>query len=164
MPDSTDEEENAEEGWQQEEDVDDDDPSNGLPDQQRSEDYDPNADDADQTFIDRARGNRRSDALLSCPGCLTTVCIDCQAHAYKDGQFRAMFSINTRVDKSRQVSSTTPTGRREKRRRGQEQAGREVGASEQPLSAVVCNVCGVLVGAQDSDEIFHFFHVVASTA
>ncbi len=69
-----------------------------------------------------------------------------------------------RVDKSRQVSTTTPTGRREKRRRGQEQAGREVVASEQPLSAVVCNVCGVLVGAQDSDEIFHFFHVVASTA
>ena len=96
MPDSTDEDENVEEGWQQEEDDDDDYPSKGLPDQQRSEDYDPSADDADQAFIDRARGNRRSDALLSCPGCLTTVCIDCQAHTYKDGQFRAMFSINTR--------------------------------------------------------------------
>ena len=101
MPDSTDEDENGE-GWQQGGDEDDDDLSSGLPDQQRSEDYDPNADDADQAFIDKVRGNRRSDALLSCPGCLTTVCIDCQAHTYKDGQFRAMFSINTR-----RVSSPT---------------------------------------------------------
>ena len=69
-----------------------------------------------------------------------------------------------RVDKTKQVSSTAPTGRNEKRRRGQEQAGKEMAASEQPLAAVVCTVCGVVVGAQGIDEIYHFFHVVASTA
>ena len=36
--------------------------------------------------------------------------------------------------------------------------------SKEALAAVVCTVCGVLVGAQDADEIYHFFHVVASTA
>jgi hypothetical protein len=77
-------------------DEDDEDLSNGLPEHGDAEEYDPKADDADQAFIDKARGKRRSDALLSCPGCLTTVCIDCQAHAYIDGQYRAMFSINTR--------------------------------------------------------------------
>ena len=91
---SPDNDEIAEEGWQQE--ADGNELSDGLPEEEQAEDYDPTADDADQAFIDKKRGKRRSDALLSCPGCLTTVCIDCQAHAYKDGQYRAMFSINTR--------------------------------------------------------------------
>ena len=95
MPRSTDDEENIDDS-ERAVDEDDDDLSNGLPEHEEAEDYDPKADDADQAFIDKVRGNRRSDALLSCPGCLTIVCVDCQAHAYKDGQFRAMFSINTR--------------------------------------------------------------------
>lgn len=95
MPGSTDDEENIYD-LEHAIDEDDDDLSNGLPEPEEADNYDPKADDADQAFIDKARGNRRSDALLSCPGCLTTVCVDCQAHAYKDGQFRAMFSINTR--------------------------------------------------------------------
>jgi hypothetical protein len=73
-------------------------------------------------------------------------------------------SVIDRVDKTRPVSSTTPTGRKEKRRRGQQQAGQEESADEQPLASVLCNVCGVLVGARDADEIYHFFHIVASTA
>lgn len=32
------------------------------------------------------------------------------------------------------------------------------------MSSVLCAVCGVLLGAQDADEIYHFFHVVATTA
>lgn len=126
MPGSTDDEENVEEGWRQGEDIDDDDHSNGLLGQEQAEDYDPEADDADEAFINRARGNRRSDALLSCPGCLTTVCIDCQAHAYKDGQYRAMFSINTRsacyfspsVSLTRCRSSVTVTAALELRKVG----------------------------------------------
>lgn len=73
-----------------------DDLSVGLSEEEEAEDFDPNADEADEAYIKKQRGHRRSDALLSCPGCLTTVCIDCQAHDLKDGQYRAMFSINTR--------------------------------------------------------------------
>ena len=82
------------------------------------------------------------------------------------GKFTVHWNMHSlhRVDKTRHVSSTTPTGRKEKRRRGQEHAGPEMAAREQPLLAVVCTVCGALVGAQDSHEIYHFFHVVASTA
>lgn len=72
--------------------------------------------------------------------------------------------IACRVDKDRRISSATPTGRKEKRRRGQQQAGHEMSESEQAVSSVLCAVCGVLVGAQDAEEIYHFFHVVASTA
>ena len=38
---------------------------------------------------------RKTDAILSCPGCFTTCCIDCQQHEYKD-QYRAMFVTNCR--------------------------------------------------------------------
>ena len=45
------------------------------------------------------RQGRKSDAILSCPGCLTTVCIDCQQHAVFENQFRAMFTMNCRCGK-----------------------------------------------------------------
>ena len=38
----------------------------------------------------------RSDAILSCPLCFTTLCIDCQQHDKYDNQFRAMFVMNCR--------------------------------------------------------------------
>ncbi len=96
MPGSTDNEEASGNEWHEGAEGDGDDISDGLPAYEQAEDYDPDADDKDQAFIDKRRCNRRSDAHLSCPGCLTTVCVDCQAHAFKDGQFRAMFAINAR--------------------------------------------------------------------
>jgi hypothetical protein len=30
------------------------------------------------------------------------------------------------------------------------------------MHAVCCGVCGEQVGAQDADEVVHFFHVLAS--
>ena len=44
----------------------------------------------------KLRQGRRSDAILSCPGCLTSVCLDCQQHAERDSHFRAMFVSNCR--------------------------------------------------------------------
>ncbi len=58
--------------------------------------FDPDLDTKDEAWVNRQRGGRRSDAILSCPGCLTTICVDCQQHADKEGQFRAMFCINVR--------------------------------------------------------------------
>ena len=46
------------------------------------------------------RGGRQSDAILSCPCCLEIVTIDCQKHAARDDQWRAMFVRNVRVDES----------------------------------------------------------------
>ena len=52
--------------------------------------YDPDMDDKDQRWVDKQRqkhggkiGGKRgkkanSDALLDCPACMTTLCIDCQ--------------------------------------------------------------------------------------
>lgn len=40
--------------------------------------YDAGADDRDEAWMDAQRQGRQTDALLSCPSCFTTVCIDCQ--------------------------------------------------------------------------------------
>ena len=50
----------------------------------------------DEAWVAKRRQGRRSDAILSCPGCLTSVCLDCQQHAERDGHFRAMFVRNCR--------------------------------------------------------------------
>ena len=65
-------------------------------DAQPPEFYDPEADERDEAWVHKARGALRSDAILSCPLCFTTLCIDCQQHAKYDGQFRAMFVMNCR--------------------------------------------------------------------
>lgn len=41
---------------------------------------------------------RFSDAVLSCPRCFTTVCMDCQQHEKYANQYRAMFVMNIGVD------------------------------------------------------------------
>lgn len=38
------------------------------------------ADEADEAWAVQQRSGRTTDAILSCPGCFTTLCIDCQQH------------------------------------------------------------------------------------
>lgn len=45
----------------------------------------------------KQRQGRVSDALLSCPSCFTTLCIDCQQHERIPNQYRAMFVQNCKV-------------------------------------------------------------------
>lgn len=82
-----------EEYWEGEDDEEADDDTFPEP---PPEFYDPDLDDKDAAWVRRQRGGRESDAILSCPGCLTTVCLDCQQHANKEGQFRAMFCTNVK--------------------------------------------------------------------
>ncbi|KAK9091443.1 hypothetical protein Sjap_024620 [Stephania japonica] len=41
--------------------------------------YDPNLDDKDDLWAHKNRRGHISDAILSCPACFTTLCIDCQS-------------------------------------------------------------------------------------
>ena len=66
--------------------------------QQHAEFYDSQEDDRDEQWVQQQRQGRRSDAVLSCPGCLTTVCIDCQRHEFITTQYRAMFVTNCRYE------------------------------------------------------------------
>lgn len=40
--------------------------------------YDSDLDDKDELWMVKKRDSRTSDALLSCPACFTTVCLECQ--------------------------------------------------------------------------------------
>ena len=62
----------------------------------RPEFYDPELDEEDERWVGKRRQGRQSDAILSCPGCLSTVCLDCQAHAQYEHQYRAVEVINCR--------------------------------------------------------------------
>ncbi|KAF9919070.1 hypothetical protein BX616_002123 [Lobosporangium transversale] len=69
--------------------------------------YNPDQDDKDQNWLFKKIAANRlpgcnpediwTDAILSCPMCLTQLCFDCQQHALYPHQFRAMFVEHCRV-------------------------------------------------------------------
>lgn len=44
--------------------------------------YDPDLDDKDEVWVRKKTKGRISDAVLSCPGCFTTLCLECQRYVY----------------------------------------------------------------------------------
>ena len=56
--------------------------------------------------------------------------------------------------------------RNQKRRRGAEDRGEDGGGKEQEVfHPVECALCSTHVGVQDAaDEVFHLYHVIASSA
>ncbi|KAH9288634.1 hypothetical protein KI387_032751, partial [Taxus chinensis] len=59
--------------------------------------YDPCSDDRDEAWVERRRKGRKSDALLTCPACFTTLCVACQRHEKYVTQYRAMFVLNCKI-------------------------------------------------------------------
>ncbi|GAB4817238.1 hypothetical protein N2152v2_004284 [Parachlorella kessleri] len=82
--------------------------------------YDPAADEKDEKWMAKHRRGHMSDAVLSCPLCFTTLCIDCQQHARYENQFRAMFVMNCKVLTKDVVRLPTKPARQKKRRRQQQ--------------------------------------------
>ncbi|PAA56984.1 hypothetical protein BOX15_Mlig025053g5, partial [Macrostomum lignano] len=126
--------------------------------------YDPDADAADQQWVDRLRGTalsgagRSTDAVLNCPACMSLVCLDCQRHVRYKNQYRAMFVTNCCVNTNETLNATDATSL------GDGGGSRNSGTTnhEEVYHPVRCSVCGTVVAVQDSDEVFHFFHVLAS--
>lgn len=120
--------------------------------------YDPESDIADQAARQRQLATElglapeelarlRTDALLSCPGCFTTVCgVSAQQHTTYRHQFRALAAQNVTT------STTTPLVDRRT-------------TEPRQFFSVLCAVCGEEVGVQDvADGTFHFFNVIPSEA
>ena len=63
--------------------------------------YDPEADTRDEEWVGKMRRGRKSDAILSCPLCFTTLCVDCQQHVRFENQFRSLFVMNCRCARVR---------------------------------------------------------------
>jgi hypothetical protein len=71
------------------------------------------------------------------------------------------------VDKGRSLPSKAVGQRKGKRRRGAEERPDGGGSSKQEeevFHPVECSLCDTHLGAQDADEVFHLYHVVASSA
>ena len=56
--------------------------------------YDEALDDRDDQWMAKCRRGRKSDALLSCPACLSTVCVDCQRCGHCHGGLAELVLLN----------------------------------------------------------------------
>ncbi|XP_062326090.1 E2F-associated phosphoprotein isoform X1 [Osmerus eperlanus] len=161
--------------------------------------YDPDEDDRDQAWVDAKRrgygSDRRrqraigprgqkssalpsSDAVLNCPACMTTLCLDCQRHDKYRTQYRAMFVMNCSVNKEEVLRYKTQNERKRKnrkRRRGQQEevatpppteaqlgTGPRGMDGEEAYHPVQCTECSTEVAVFDKDEVYHFFNILAS--
>jgi hypothetical protein len=129
--------------------------------------------------------SRQTDAVLNCPCCFTTVCMDCQRHDKYVTQFRAMFVMNIQVDWSRKLIDSE--GGDEGQLKKDEEDGGEGDAKRfkehqvmtpsppptiSPTSAtmdtddyyqVSCLSCSTKVAVLNmSDEIYHFYDCLES--
>eukprot|EP00898_Chlorokybus_atmophyticus_P000876 jgi/Chlat1/178/Chrsp1S03250 len=127
--------------------------------------YDADLDDKDAAWMYKQRGGRSSDAILSCPCCLETVCLDCQRHELYHMQFRAMFVRNVQVQDK---LMTTPAQRLSKQRQASQTSAGQ-GHAPQPQDnehyrSVECSTCGTEVAMLDKDSVYHFFNVFPTGA
>ena len=116
-------------------------------------------DDLDEKWVNKQRNNRRSDAILSCPCCLEIVTIDCQKHAAVDGQWRAMFVRNVKVNLRERwrEADLNVNGDGDANATGSPQ-------KDEFYHRTACATCGTQIGVQDKDEVYHFFNVLATNA
>ncbi|CAA6662699.1 unnamed protein product [Spirodela intermedia] len=111
--------------------------------------YDSDLDEKDEKWVQQRRKGRTSDALLSCPACFTTLCLDCQRHEKYVTQYRAMFVLNCEV-KMNEIP-------RSQRRRPENPGG-----GGEIFRPVCCSVCSTEVGVLDGDQVYHLFNVLPS--
>ncbi|XP_068108009.1 E2F-associated phosphoprotein [Hyperolius riggenbachi] len=148
--------------------------------------YDPDEDDRDQAWVDaKRRGYRNmkkskqgqtqmsksqplpsSDAVLNCPACMTTLCLDCQRHESYKTQYRAMFVMNCTVNMNEVLKF--PELPMKHRRRNHKKMKTSVADSSsetqntETYHPVKCNECSTEVAVYDKEEVYHFFNVLAS--
>ncbi|XP_069740840.1 E2F-associated phosphoprotein [Narcine bancroftii] len=146
--------------------------------------YDPDQDDRDQAWVDMQRRRYRglnkqpnipeslpvpvSDAVLNCPACMTTLCLDCQRHDFYKEQYRAIFVMNCIINRAEVLRYKNPANkkRRNRSKKIKDSSGATSGNSEQDgdeiYHPVRCAECSVEVAVFDKDEVYHFFNVLAS--
>lgn len=166
--------------------------------------YDPDADDEDERWMkskitsdnvtsDKKRkkafsSDKKDNIVLNCPCCMTLLCVDCQQHDIYDGQFRAMFVQNCRVDYKQRLTIRNKHEQRDKFRKSvqkrakeqekklpQKDAKNDVSTEqEDPETSqkepecnlyypVHCSDCHTQIALYDCEEVYHFFSVISSS-
>ena len=119
-----------------------------------------------KTQTSKNRRAPKSDAILDCPACMTTICIDCQKHATFPNQYRAMFVMNCTIDFTERFRYPQSTGKKKKYKVDFSDGDN----NKIPLSdekddlyySVKCDECHTHVAMYDKDEVYHFFNVISS--
>ncbi|XP_020212270.1 E2F-associated phosphoprotein [Cajanus cajan] len=124
--------------------------------------YDPELDNKDERWIDKKRHGCDSDAVLSCPACFTTLCLECQRHEKYLTQYRAIFVVNCKIGNDKVLRQNNSRSR--KRNRGTEGFDGDDARSTdiETFKQVCCSVCSTEVGVIDQDEVYHFYNVLPS--
>jgi hypothetical protein len=114
-----------------------------------------------------------TDAVLNCPACFTVLCRDCQRHEFYSGQFRAMFVMNCRIDRSETLTVPLKNSKSNSRRDRKNNKRSTTETAEETISNVAnkdsdkffpvrCRVCNSQVAVYDCEEIYHFFNCLTS--
>ncbi|KAF9361897.1 hypothetical protein BGX26_010300 [Mortierella sp. AD094] len=161
--------------------------------------YDPDQDDRDQEWLMKKIAANRppgckpediwTDAILSCPMCLTQLCFDCQQHEFYPHQFRAMFVENCRVLDNEILRFPKEAAKKPNRNNNNNNNSGKNIKTASPSSVtsattaessdfaqgfkpsidddddmgyhpVACEICNTKVALMDQDEVFHFFNVI----
>ncbi|CAI9280030.1 unnamed protein product [Lactuca saligna] len=112
--------------------------------------YDPNLDDKDQLWIQKKRKGQYSDAVLTCPACFTTLCLESQRHEKYVTQYRAMFVLNCKIKKGQHVSSSSSS--KDKGSLKRKRVRKSLAVDGESFTPVCCSVCETEVGVIDDDE------------
>ncbi|KAL1918278.1 uncharacterized protein VTP21DRAFT_2938 [Calcarisporiella thermophila] len=127
--------------------------------------YDPEQDDRDEEWVINEMGvapethGFKTDAILSCPCCLTEVCYSCQRHERYQHQYRAMFVRHCRVIKTERLRYEPPDSRHKRRKGGENEISDE---GDEFYFPVECVNCRTRIAVYDTEEVYHFFNVIAS--
>ncbi|KAI9110903.1 hypothetical protein K1719_018023 [Acacia pycnantha] len=124
--------------------------------------YDSDLDNKDELWVQKKRRGHDSDAVLSCPACFTTLCLESQRHEQYVTQYRAIFVMNCKVEENRDLNKNNSREIQGKRRKKASDATEERSSSIETVKQVYCSVCLTEVGVFDEDEIYHFFNVLPS--
>ncbi|CAL2036331.1 unnamed protein product [Caenorhabditis brenneri] len=108
-----------------------------------------------------------ADGVLSCPGCMVELTRDCQRHEIYKTQYRAMFVSNCQLVGEKMAIEKTGKEKRRQRQKARKSGGQADAAAAPVLdesdlyTQVKCSSCGTIVAMMDSEEIYHFFNVLA---
>ncbi|KAG6479974.1 hypothetical protein ZIOFF_063451 [Zingiber officinale] len=124
--------------------------------------YDSNLDDKDEQWVHNKRKGQTSDAVLSCPACFTTLCLDCQRHERYVTQYRAMFVFNCKIITDQILPQANTKQQRNSKHRKISTGSDEGTPNDEIFHPVCCSVCSTEVGVYDKDEVYHFFNILVS--
>jgi len=140
--------------------------------------YDPRMDSKDEEWVEKQRKKYQpaqrksakpkplpnSDAVLSCPACFTTLCHDCQRHSTYKTQYRAMFTVNCKIDTSQRMKAPLKMNRSKSKKPTASSQLEEPteNTQEETFYPVRCTACDTHVAMYDNEEVFHFFNIVTS--